>query len=131
MRTHNRPPPPLIKLPAGIKTWLAGATSIGVKSVGSQIKLGASLVAGKLAGGASRAAAAGDGGADDFTISAGRSPGQVQVPTSVRVADDAWQQVRTAPIVFNFLVGVVGTGGVPPEDARQQVQDGDFFNSTP
>ena len=89
-----------LALAAGIKAWLGStATAAGVRGVGSQLKQGASLVAGaagKLAAGGLRVVA---GSADDFTIAAGR-PGSAdggsdeEASAAVCLADDAWQQVR-------------------------------------
>lgn len=82
--------------PAGIKAWLAGAATTTLTSVGSQIKLGASWVAGAAGKVAGRRGPDQEGSAPgDFSIAAGRQQSHEEdVPAAVRVTQDAWQQVR-------------------------------------
>lgn len=87
---------------AGIKAWIVGAASQGVRSVGSTLKLGAGWVAdtaGKVAAGkgaacsASASAFAGDApAAGDFSIVAGRQQGG-RGPGAPLITESAWEQV--------------------------------------
>lgn len=87
---------------AGVKAWLVGKASQGVRSVGSTLKLGAGWVAetaGKVAAGkgaaAGPAASAFGGGPapGDFSIAAGRPGGVAAGPVGVpHVTESAWEQ---------------------------------------
>lgn len=103
---RRQPAPLAIPTPlAGMKAWIVGAASQGVRSAGSTLKLGAGWVAetaGKVtaaggkggAGGTSASAFAGDTAAPgDFSIAAGKQQGGGAQLGAPHITESAWEQV--------------------------------------